>query len=109
MSRYLIALVLTCAFGAFAQTGAQEPADANSGRIFAKGVCAECHAVSTGQVASPVIAAPSFRSIANSPGMSRTALIVWFQTPHPTMPNLMLKAEDLDNVIAYILSLKDEN
>lgn len=41
--------------------------------------------------------------------MSRTALIVWFQTPDPTMPNLVLDAEDLDNVIAYILGLKDKS
>jgi mono/diheme cytochrome c family protein len=109
MRRCLISLVLTCAFGAFAQTGAQESADANSGRIFAKEICAECHAVSEGQVASPTPAALSFKAISNTSGMPRIALIVWFQTPHPTMPNLMLKADDLDEVIAYILSLKDED
>ena len=109
MLRCLISLFVTAALGALVQARAQELADANSGREFAKGVCAECHAVSTGQIASPNIAAPTFRAIANSPGMSRTALIVWFQTPHPTMPNLVLKTEDLNNVISYILSLKDQS
>ena len=39
--------------------------------------------------------------------MTATALRVWLQTSHPTMPNIMLAPNDMDNVVAYILSLKD--
>ena len=51
--------------------------------------------------------APSFKKIANTPGMSVTALTVWSRTTHPTMPNLIIEPDDMDDLIAYILSLKD--
>ena len=41
--------------------------------------------------------------------MTATALRTWLQTSHPTMPNIVLKADDRDNVIAYILSLNAKN
>jgi len=39
--------------------------------------------------------------------MSITALTVWSRTSHPTMPNLVIAPEDMDDLIAYILSLRD--
>jgi hypothetical protein len=41
--------------------------------------------------------------------MTAMALTVWFHTSHPTMPNIIIHGEDLDNIIAYILSLRDKN
>ena len=38
--------------------------------------------------------------------MTGTALAVWMQTSHPTMPNIIVEKNDMLNVIAYILSLK---
>jgi hypothetical protein len=38
--------------------------------------------------------------------MSITALTVWSRTSHPTMPNLVIGPEDMDDLIAYILSLR---
>jgi hypothetical protein len=35
-----------------------------------------------------------------------TALRVWMETSHPTMPNIVVEKQDMLNVIAYILSLK---
>jgi hypothetical protein len=39
--------------------------------------------------------------------MSVTALTVWSRTSHPFMPNLIIEPDDMDDLIAYILSLKD--
>jgi hypothetical protein len=39
--------------------------------------------------------------------MKGTALRVWLSTSHPTMPNIVVEPPDMDNVIAYILTLKD--
>jgi hypothetical protein len=39
-------------------------------------------------------------------GMNAMALRVALQTSHTKMPNLMLKEDDRESVIAYILSLK---
>ena len=87
-------------------TVAEESGDARNGLALAQRVCAECHAVRDGQRASPKAQAPSFTTVANTPGMNAMALEVWFQTPHPTMPNLMLTNEQSDDVISYILSLR---
>ena len=91
---------------AYLQTLPVERGDVREGEQFAKAVCAECHAVSKGQVRSPSRAAPSFSDIAASPGLTATAIRVWLQTPHPTMPNITLSDLEKDNVVAYLLSLK---
>jgi mono/diheme cytochrome c family protein len=79
--------------------------DATAGRRLAETECATCHAVGTNQ-RSPNRAAPSFADIGASPGLTATAIRVWLQSPHATMPNVKLSDEDKDNVIAYLLSLK---
>jgi hypothetical protein len=53
-------------------------------------------------------AAPTFRAIANTPGMTALALTVFLRTPHRSMPNLVIADSDRDNVVAYILSLRDK-
>jgi mono/diheme cytochrome c family protein len=80
--------------------------DPDAGATYAKDVCAQCHAVLPNEQLSPLPGAPSFQNVAETPGMTSTALAVWLQTSHPTMPNIILAPEELENVIAYILSLK---
>jgi mono/diheme cytochrome c family protein len=101
----LAAVMLIAGFGT---AGAMEYGDPVRGRLYAKKICAECHAVTAEELLSPVAEATSFEDVANTPGMTRTALTVWLQTPHPTMPNLVIEPQDTDDVIAYILSLKAE-
>lgn len=68
---------------------AAEPGDQQLGRTFAIANCAECHAIRPGQNTSPNADAPSFTSVANSPGMTGRALAVWLETSHPSMPNFI--------------------
>jgi hypothetical protein len=65
--------------------------------------CAKCHATAD-EDASPKHTAPRFKDVANTFGMTATALRVWLQSSHPTMPNIILEPNDLSNVVAYILS-----
>src|SRR5262249_30743208 len=65
---------------------AQEVGDARKGLTFAEKVCAECHGVKAGQTVPA--AAPTFKAIANTPGMTAMALAIFFRTPHRDMPNL---------------------
>lgn len=81
--------------------------DAHRGLAYAQKICAECHNVLRSDAVSPNPVAPPFKKIANTPGMSITALTVWSRTSHPTMPNLIIEPHDMDDLIAYILSLKD--
>ncbi len=77
-----------------------------SGRLYAQAQCASCHSIVPSGNTSPVGAATPFQAIADTSGMTRTALFVFFRSPHPTMPNLIIRGDDVDNIIAYILSLK---
>ena len=89
------------ASSAEAQTG-----DPSAGAAYAQQVCAKCHAIDrTGT--SPEPTAPPFKDVANTPGMTGTALRVWLSTSHPTMPNIIVEPTDMDHVIAFILSLKE--
>ncbi len=86
--------------------GAAELGDPQQGLAYAKKNCAECHAVQIGKEVSPDPKAPSFEAVANSPGMTSRALVVWLQTSHPTMPNLMIPPDERGNLVAYIMSLR---
>lgn len=105
-SAVLKTLLVFCA-GTFASSAmAEESGNTRDGLRFAQSVCAECHGVRDGERSSPNTKAPTFTNVANTPGMNAMALEVWFQTPHPTMPNLKFSNAESDNVIAYILSLR---
>lgn len=97
----LMAFVLMANFAS-----AQELGDAKAGLRFAGQVCAECHGVMADETKSPHAQAPSFQIVANTSGMTATALRVWFRSAHRSMPSLRFSEENSDNVIAYILSLK---
>ena len=83
-----------------------QDANAEAGATHAEQVCAACHAVLPNEEFSPLPQAPTFQSVADTPGMTDLALTVWLQTSHPTMPNIVLAQDDLRNVVAYIRSLK---
>ncbi len=105
MHRFACALLLAVALIPGAAL-AQQVGDPATGLAYAREVCSECHAVEAGDLRHSVFDVLSFQEIANTPGISEVALISFFQTPHPSMPNLIVAADDRRDVIAYILSLK---
>ena len=103
-------LMLAGLIDASGYTANAKEASGNSeaGRVYAHEVCSPCHAVAAEQASQRTIAvAPDFQTIANTPGMTATALRAFLQTPHPKMPNLILTPEQSANVIAFLLSLRD--
>jgi mono/diheme cytochrome c family protein len=86
--------------------GAVELGDPQQGLQYARQNCAECHAVDAGDQLSPNPDAPSFEDVANTPGMNARALVVWLQSPHPTMPHFIIPTQDTDNIVSYITSLR---
>jgi mono/diheme cytochrome c family protein len=72
----------------------------------ARQVCAECHAVERGQRQSSNAQAPAFEAIAKTPGMTSIALTAALRTSHRVMPNIVLSDDELRNVVAYLLGLK---
>ena len=98
-------ILLACTAGLTAEeTKVVRTGDPQAGLEYAKKVCANCHSITNDK--SPEVQATTFREIADVPGMSSAALLVWMQTQHPTMPDIALEGEDLMDVIAYILSFK---
>ena len=88
---------------------AADVGDPQRGLVYAKKVCATCHAVEAGDVFSPEMLAPTFTAVAGTPGMTERALYVWLQSAnHKSMPNLLIAAGDLDDVVAYIMTLRSK-
>lgn len=97
------------ALALMAPAHAVELGDAKAGEEYAASVCAECHEIGDADTFSPNPDAPTFKAVANTPGMTARALAVWLQSSHPTMPNFILAPAEMDNVIAYILSLRTKS
>jgi len=102
----VIAVLLSVSVASSWSAMADTPGSIAKGRIYAQDVCANCHDIRQGRFDSPNAKATPFQDIADVGGMTRTALFVFFRTPHKSMPNLIIDGENADNVIAYILSLK---
>jgi mono/diheme cytochrome c family protein len=85
---------------------AQQLGDAMKGMEYASQMCSECHAVRREEPMSPMPDAPRFEDIANSPGKTSIALTAWFQTSHPTMPNISMSHAEIGDIVEYILSLR---
>jgi mono/diheme cytochrome c family protein len=99
----LIEVVLLVATLLFPQLAVAE--DAEHGRSLAENWCASCHVVSADQ--RPANArAPSFIMIAKSSDFSSDRLAYLLLDPHPKMAKLALSRRAIDDIAAYILSLK---
>jgi len=83
------------------------------GRKFAELVCSPCHVVSPDTDETPILRqpGPSFAAIAARPSTTDATLRAFLQTSHPDigpaarMPNPRLADYEIDEVVAYILSL----
>jgi cytochrome c2 len=106
MSIRVSAVVFAVGFTVSLPAFSQELGSVKQGQMLAETVCSECHAVKKTALRSPNDHAPTFSSIANTPGMSPMAVRVWLRSAHREMPNLVLKDDEVDNVIAYLQTLK---
>lgn len=103
-----VAILLGCAaVGAWGLSNLSSTARAQDramGQRIAVDWCSSCHAVDGARRASD--AAPTFSAIANQPDLAASFLRAWLIDPHPPMPKLDLPRIDIDDLIAYILSLR---
>ena len=86
-------------------TGAAWSADAGAGAALADKWCAGCHL--TGRPTSGPVTdgPPGFHAIASS-GKTSEQLRTFLTKPHYPMPDLSLSRNDIDNLVAYIESLR---
>lgn len=107
------AAVVTTAFGLLLGSGvaaqlATPKPDPDKGRALAERVCTACHSIAratTSPVASDV---PSFPAIANKEGQTMERIAGRIVIPHPPMPAIALTREEIVNVVAYIMTLRDQ-
>jgi mono/diheme cytochrome c family protein len=103
-----VRIALAAAIGATAGAAqAQQAGDARQGLRLARAMCSECHLVDKVAGRSTNPAAPTFDTIAKTPGLTSTALYSVLQSSHRTMPNIVIKGADANDIVAYMLSLKD--
>jgi mono/diheme cytochrome c family protein len=98
------AAIFTAQFPALAQSGGGDP---ESGRQLATKLCSSCHRVlpmTLSDNADP----PSFQSIADLPSTTGIALNVFLHSNHRNMPNFLISSAVSNDLIAYILSLKQK-
>lgn len=108
MEQARVAVMVAAALTAIALTANAQDGDVAAGRTFAHEACNSCHVVEpTNRSPRILVIGPDFQDIANTKGMTATALRVFLTTSHPKMPNLILAPEQITDVIAYILSLRE--
>jgi mono/diheme cytochrome c family protein len=83
-------------------------ADPAAGERLAEKWCAECHAIRADRL-SPNPASPTFPKLAAEPSITEYSLRALLRSPHETMPHIMFKDDELDDIISYIMSLKPRN
>lgn len=86
---------------------AQDPlGNAVMGEELARSACIDCHAIERGFRGTDITGAPSFQDVADMPSATPLSLRVFLRSPHLTMPNFALTDDQIDDLIAYIRSLR---
>jgi mono/diheme cytochrome c family protein len=106
MTRLLRLLIAVTLLAPGLPAAAVELGNVAAGLEYAQKVCSECHAVDKDDTAMVIPEVPSFQEVADTTGMTPRALVVWLTTSHPNMPDLIIPPDDMDNVVAYIMSLR---
>ncbi len=102
----LVSLALLC--GPVAAPPAQAAGDPEAAKGLVADRCSACHAV-PGYSAQglPTVEAPSFQAIADAPdAYPEQRLRTFLHQPHWPMQQFRLSPRDIDNIIAYIESLR---
>ena len=101
------ALLLSASlFMSIAEAQADSEVEVLKGHIYSLQICGQCHAVDRNDFVSPNPASPPFHSIMSRKENTDMALLVWLHSPHETMPDIRVEADDLQNLVAYMASLR---
>lgn len=76
-----------------------------AGYLAAKRWCIECHVISASDTKA-LVGAPSFHGLAQDTNQSANRIRAAISNPHPPMPNPDLPTRTIDDLVAYIRSLR---
>jgi mono/diheme cytochrome c family protein len=91
---------------AFLMTSAVQAQDIPGGMQIAKTWCSGCHQIDRQERKDGNDAVPSFPSVAQMNSTTAMSLSAFLSTPHGRMPDYALSRIEIENVSAYILSLR---
>jgi mono/diheme cytochrome c family protein len=103
----LVTTLVAALAGAPEGSAADPPGDVGNGLAIARTWCAQCHAVEAGETRQRADGLPSFVAIANSGRHTADSLRAFLTQPHGRMPDLNLSRQERDDLIAYLLSLRE--
>lgn len=105
----ILAFALVLMFGSAARTEAPVTSkpDPQRGQEIAERVCTNCHLVSDRQT-NAVADVPSFAAIANKPDQNAGDIMARIIMPKHPMPVIPITKAELEDVTAYIMSLRSE-
>ncbi len=100
--------IMTAGLGILAiacPAAAQESGDPATGADLARTWCSGCHVVDPRESRGSD-AVPAFAAIANMPSATAMSLHAFLEMPHGRMPDLKLSGQQIDDVVAYIMTLR---
>jgi mono/diheme cytochrome c family protein len=87
---------------------AQHVPTPSAGGKLAETWCSSCHVVGPTQDRGTSTGAPPFAAVANMSSTTAMSLRAFLATPHWRMPDLHLTRDEIDDIAAYILSLRQK-
>ena len=81
--------------------------DIAAGFKHAKEVCAKCHVVAKGIGGGGTDGAPPFATIPNQLKRSEAQIKTFLARPHGRMPDFVMTRQEIDDLAAYIMSLRN--
>ena len=85
---------------------AQEQGDAGRGQVLVSKWCTSCHVVDHGGRGAD--AGPALPMLLEHDLRTPDQIRGWLANPHPAMPNLDLTRQEIEDVVAYLERLRDE-
>jgi mono/diheme cytochrome c family protein len=81
--------------------------DPARGRALARTWCSSCHTTEQNSVGKDL--APSFPSIAEKGRPDQLEAYAFLNAPHPPMPDFNLSRNQIDDIVAYLKRLAEQN
>ena len=101
----IVALLVVALHRASGQTMPRDTSPVARGQSLVQAWCLTCHGIGR-QDGSGINL--DFTAIARMPSTTELSLRVFLQSNHRNMPNIIVKGQDLDDIVAFIMSLKRE-
>ena len=102
------AVIISVLVAAFTLPARAQDSEAERGRALADRLCARCH-LNPGQGEKTTAGEiPGFKAVANRPQQDVEGIVMWLQSIPPMMPNHHLTRQEMDELAAFIMSLRDK-